>query len=245
MNYVLIGAGGTGSHLFPALYRYLKSREDEDPNWTIHIYDGDEVEEKNLLRQIFDEGDLFRNKADALGSKARDVDHVFTYPTFLGADDLQRAIRSGDIVLIAADNMFIRARVEEHVKLLDNAVIINGGNEDISGSVQLWIREGGKDITPPISWLHPEITNTRDEDRSAMSCAEVAMLPGGGQTVLANATAAVFMLAALWRFHQDKHKDETKPGIVPWTEVQFDHGRGTMMPWDVRPTKGWDQDRTD
>jgi molybdopterin/thiamine biosynthesis adenylyltransferase len=234
--YVLVGAGGTGSYLFNALHRYLKSVGGE---WTLHIYDGDEVQANNLERQNFEAGDLFQNKATALAKRGLDSEHLFAYPQFLGPDSLPKAIQDGDVVLIAADNMFIRARIQEHANTLENVVVINGGNEEISGSVQLWIREKGKNVTPPLSHLHNEITNTNDADRSGMSCADIAALPGGGQTVLANTTAATLMLAALWRYHQNKHKDKEAPGVIPWTEIQFDHSAGTVTPWDVRPTKGW------
>lgn len=241
MAYIMVGAGGTASHLYHALYMYLKSREDVEPNWELHIYDGDEVMTNNLERQVFTREDLGKNKAIALVESTPDTDHLFAYDRFLGADELPKVIQDGDTVLIMVDNMFIRARIEEHCKTLKDVSVINAGNELISGSVQLWVREKGKNLTPPLSYLHPEITNTMDADRSAMSCADIAKLPGGGQTVLANMSAAALSLAALYRLHEKRYATEKGKGNTPWTEVQFDHKLGTIMPWDVRTVEGWQQ----
>lgn len=240
-NYVLVGAGGTGSHLFRPLCMYLDAYEqDRDPEWLIHVWDGDHVENNNLARQIFEPSEIQMNKARALAGRM-DARHVQAHDQFLSPDSIQAGIQDGDIVIIAADNFFVRKLIEDHARTLDNVTIINGGNEDISGSVQIYVRAEGKDITPRLSHLHPEITNAHDHDRSQLSCAQIAELPGGEQTILANLTSATLILAAIWRHHQEL---TTKPnpdnhGYIPWTEIQFDHREGTFVPWDVRTTRNW------
>ena len=57
---VMLGAGGTGGHIAPHLYRLLYALE--RPVRFI-ICDGDIVEEKNLVRQNFTPADLGENKA--------------------------------------------------------------------------------------------------------------------------------------------------------------------------------------
>jgi molybdopterin/thiamine biosynthesis adenylyltransferase len=57
---VMLGAGGTGAHIAPHLYRLLYALE--RPVKFI-ICDGDKVEPKNLVRQNFTEADLGENKA--------------------------------------------------------------------------------------------------------------------------------------------------------------------------------------
>ena len=60
---VMLGAGGTGGHIAPHLYRLLYALE--RPVRFI-ICDGDIVEEKNLVRQNFTPADLGENKAKVL-----------------------------------------------------------------------------------------------------------------------------------------------------------------------------------
>ena len=63
---VQLGAGGTGGHIAPHLYRLLYSLN--RPVRYI-ICDGDVVEEKNLVRQNFTPADLGENKAQVLAER--------------------------------------------------------------------------------------------------------------------------------------------------------------------------------
>ena len=63
---VQLGAGGTGGHIAPHLYRLLYALG--RPARYI-ICDGDKVEEKNLLRQNFSPADLGENKARVLAER--------------------------------------------------------------------------------------------------------------------------------------------------------------------------------
>jgi hypothetical protein len=56
---VMLGAGGTGGHIAPHLYRLLYSL---DRPVRFIIADGDLVEQKNLVRQNFIQADLGENK---------------------------------------------------------------------------------------------------------------------------------------------------------------------------------------
>ena len=60
---VQLGAGGTGGHIAPHLYRLLYSL---DRPVRYIICDGDVVEQKNLVRQNFTPADLGENKAQVL-----------------------------------------------------------------------------------------------------------------------------------------------------------------------------------
>ena len=63
---VMLGAGGTGGHIAPHLYRLLYAL---DRPVRFIICDGDIVEQKNLVRQNFIPADLGENKAQVLAER--------------------------------------------------------------------------------------------------------------------------------------------------------------------------------
>jgi hypothetical protein len=130
--------------------------------------------------------------------------------------------------------MFVRKLINERAKELNTITIINGGNEMHTGSVQTFVKIDGVKVSPDLEWLSPEL-HIEDGDRSAMSCNELAMLPGGEQTIIANMTTASLMLAALWRVDQGVYNEERQ-----WTKVTYDHRVGTFQTSDVRLTGGTD-----
>lgn len=234
-NYVMVGVGGTGTMLLRPLYTYLAARGDEFKLWLI---DGDVVETKNLERQLFEPGDVTVNKAYAaahgLGAPLGVIEPITDY---LSEDNITRYIKNGDTVLICADNFTVRKRIEDHCLTLDTVTVINGGNEKTDGSVQLWVREGGKNITPRIGYLHPEVAIAVGTDRAEMTCAQAAALPGGEQTLIANLQSATWMLTALWRKHTGLHHPQEEPREATWTELQFDAQAGRVDHVDMRLTR--------
>jgi molybdopterin/thiamine biosynthesis adenylyltransferase len=238
-NYIMVGAGGTGTHLLHPLHAYLAAHHKDD-EWMLFILDGDVVEEKNLQRQLFAPGMVTLNKAEAAASTLFDIPHVRAYPEYLSEENISRFIQEGDIVLICADNMVVRKRIEDHARTLTNVVVINAGNEKHSGSVQLYVRRDGKDVTPRIGYLHPEVT-AEGPDRAEMTCAQAAALPGGEQTIIANMQAATWMLTALWRYDNDLYElaECSEPSPATWTELQFDAWDGYVEHIDMRMASNW------
>lgn len=228
MTYTIVGAGGTGTFLLPPLIRYLYTHHNGD--FDLAVIDGDQVEEKNLMRQIFDPDTVLMNKVDAvLKQYNTDGNRIKGYPEYLSAENVSNYIQDNDVVFICVDNFKARAIIEEHVKTLDNCVVINGGNEDSTGSCQTWIRKDGVNITPHLSFLHPELL-TDDVDRSALSCQQVAALPGGEQLIIANMASALWMLTALMKYHREN---------VDVTELHFDLFNSKIYAHDRRIIPGW------
>jgi hypothetical protein len=226
-NYICVGAGGTASYLFPILHRWLTSEHGDD--FLLVVIDGDTITANNLARQNHAATSVGANKARAL---CHNVPNTMAVPEYLGANNIARLIPEDSVVLITVDSVTCRARIEDHAKTLQNVTIINAGNEEHTASVQLWVRESGDDITPPIGFLHPEITYAGD-DRSEMSCEDVAELPGGGQTALANYTSANGIMLAL------NHRKYAPSTEIRWHEVHFDTVTGEVEPIDYRSTKAW------
>jgi molybdopterin/thiamine biosynthesis adenylyltransferase len=203
----------------------------------IHVWDADLVEEKNLERQLFYEHEVGQHKSDAFAS--RWPSSVSSHREYVGEDNISRVIADGDTVLVCADNMAVRRLVNERAKALDNVCVINGGNELYTGSVQLYPRRDGAPEAPALDFASPEFDPDNDDvDRSELSCAEIAVLPGGEQTMVANQTVAAMMMAALWRYDQDYHLPQEETPRT-WTKMTFDHEQGLVQTADVRMLKGW------
>jgi hypothetical protein len=232
-RYVMIGAGGTGSHFIAPALAYLHAYQTNiNEAWEFLVIDGDNYEYKNLERQLFDPDFVGQNKADALVSMYPRYP-LISVPKFIGKDDLGELISEHSTVFIGVDNYSLRALIVEHVQSLNNVTIINAGNEKSDGSVQLWVRRDGKNMTPPLTFCHPEIQYIANDDRSAMTCAQAAQIPGGEQLIIANFTAAQGMLHALWRVH-------TGAWEKGWTESIFDLEESTFEYINFRDRRGWD-----
>lgn len=232
-TYLQIGAGGTGTHLIAPILTYLSTYHGHrNEAWEYVVIDGDDFEQQNATRQLFDPGFATINKARAMAAMYNRYP-VTGVPRFIGRDDLQTMMQDGATVLICADNHTIRALVAERAAELDHCVVINAGNEHTDGNVQIHVRVRGENKTPPITFLHPEIKVIGEDDRSAMSCQQVAALPGGGQTIVANMQAATWMLSALWRVHEGLW------AVPGWTELQYDLVAGTVHHIDMRDRRGW------
>lgn len=231
-SYVVVGAGGTGSHLIHALNQYVEATSGEDG--FIHLWDADHVEQSNLERQLFYPYEIGNNKALALHE--RFPVHTRAHEEFIGPNNIEKAIQEKDVVLICADNMFVRRLINERANQLNDICIINGGNEMHSGSVQVFLKTMGEKRTPDLTWLSPEL-QIEDEDRSTLSCDALAMLPGGEQTIIANMTTASLMMAALWRVENEVYSSEGDP---TWTKVTYDFNVGTFQTTDMRLTGGLD-----
>lgn len=201
--YILVGAGGTGSILFPALIRYLESYyANRDDDFTLTIIDGKEVGATKLHRQLFFGRYAGNPKATALAEQYEtDPSVVIAVPEYLNDRNIN-GIRDNAVVLIAADNFPVRARIEAHAKTLDNVTVLNGGNEMTDGSLQIYVRRDGEDVSAPLSQGHPEILSDDKRDPAALSCQQIAELPSGEQTIIANMMSATAMLNGLRHVHE-------------------------------------------
>ena len=88
---VMLGAGGTGGHIAPHLYRLLYAL---DRPVRFIICDGDIVEQKNLVRQNFIPADLGENKAKVLAERYATVFGMETeyVPAFVESEEKLREL---------------------------------------------------------------------------------------------------------------------------------------------------------
>lgn len=208
---VMIGAGGTGGHIAPHLYRLLYALE--RPVKFI-ICDGDIVEEKNLVRQNFTEADLGSNKARVVAERYSGVFGLETsyVPDFIeSAEKLEELIkpnvwRVGEysretvtelVILIGAvDNNRSRQLCHEVFLKAEDLVYIDSGNGEYTGQVVCGIRRNGKTFYKPVGALYPDMAQADDLFPSEVSCADASV--SAPQTIVANLMAATAVVTMIY-----------------------------------------------
>lgn len=208
---IMLGAGGTGGHAAPHLYRLLHTLERPVK---IIIADGDIVEQKNLVRQNFISADLGRNKAQVLAERyasafGMEVQYI---PEFIENEDrLAELIKpdmysprayscqhlEGHSILIGAvDNNRSRQLCHQVFQKTDNLIYIDSGNGEFTGQVVCGIRRKGKTYYKPIGEAYPDVLDDTDKFPTQLSCAEAAL--SAPQSIAANIMAATAVVSYLY-----------------------------------------------
>lgn len=210
---VMLGAGGTGAHIAPHLYRLLYALE--RPVKFI-ICDGDKVEPKNLVRQNFTEADLGENKARVIAERYSDVfgletsyiprfiedagqleellrPEVFRHYVYGSEPNTGRWVTNSELVILigAMDNNKSRKLCHEVFLRARDLVYIDSGNGEYTGQIVCGIRRAGKTVYKPVGMLYPEVSTPEDLFPTEVSCAEASV--SAPQTIVANLMAATAM----------------------------------------------------
>jgi molybdopterin/thiamine biosynthesis adenylyltransferase len=161
-NIFVVGCGGTGSRLVPALIQFIRSitKEHVPSGWlgttNIVLVDGDVVEQKNLIRQNFVQSDVGKNKALVLANrygKAYGM-NVVPYMKYIEEGTNPQNFRSllneatglnltnnyNDMVIMCVDSAKARRIVIQALQGVygENTVFIDAGNEDSFGQVRMF-----------------------------------------------------------------------------------------------------------
>ena len=227
----LIGLGGVGGIVARYLVAYLEAARHPV---RVVLIDGDDFEPRNTERMLFSR---CGNKAAVVRDDLLDLVGdssltVFAIEEYVTPENLDRLLVDGDVVLLAVDNHATRKLVGDHCREhLANVCLISGGNDGVGedssgheqrgtyGNVQIHLRRGGRDETPPITAYHPEIANPRDTLPTDVSCTEA--LISVPQILFANLTTAAAMLNAFF-LHTCRH--------LEYPELCFDIADGLMRP---------------
>lgn len=204
----LVGCGGTGSWLAPAVVRIgrlLKEKAGKRVNLT--FIDPDHVEAKNVYRQNFCEAEIGRNKAETLAFRYGLAWGMEIAAFAVGFDkEMLGGWNSSDhltVLIGCVDNTAGRSKLEKAVQ--ENTYKprwwLDCGNSQASGQALLGC--GGKRPADPFqlpgycSWLplpsvqHPDLTaipamiqtDERNLELGEMSCADLAMMDSQGLAV--------------------------------------------------------------
>lgn len=212
---VMIGAGGTGGHIAPHLYRLLYAL---DRPVRFIVCDGDTVEEKNLVRQNFTKADLGENKAKVVAERYSNAFGLETsyVPSFIeDAGTLAELVRPGllaanqrthawthdtvpELVILigAVDNNRSRQLCHQVFMAAKELIYIDSGNGEYTGQVVCGVRRNGRTVYQPVGLRYPEMFQADDLFPSEVSCAEASV--SAPQTIAANLMAATAVVTMVY-----------------------------------------------
>jgi hypothetical protein len=229
----VIGLGGIGCVVLQYLTVFLKSL---GRPLRLVLIDGDAFEAGNTRRMVFQK---LGNKAEVKAAEvaawlgACDVS-VVAVPEYVTADNVERLIRPGDHVLLCVDNHPTRKLVSDHCGRLADVALFSGGNEGALpprergtyGNVQVYLRQGGRDVTAPLTRFHPEIADPKGKMPTDVNCAELAV--STPQILFTNLAVASAMLSAFFAY---------ACGRLAYQEVKLDILDARMLPqFPLAPT---------
>ena len=204
----IIGAGGTGGYLVRDLSRFVYSIEKRTSksNISITIFDGDNVEEKNILRQNFLPHDIGQNKAEVLALR-----HVRAFGTNINyVPEMFESVHAssqkwrgfnnsekGTIIYVGCvDNNAARReiaktmenfRTENWGRQSQEIWWIDSGNERKTGQVI-----AGSNYLMDVTDFYPEILLPEYDSKEVISCADRMM--EDEQNMFVNLTASNLIL---------------------------------------------------
>lgn len=138
VHLVLVGCGGTGSWLAPAVVRVARLlRERFNKRTTVTFVDGDTVEEKNIYRQNFCEAEIGMQKAAALAMRYGTAwgMEIESCTDFLSKKNANLLLH-GAVVLGCVDNGPARKLIEDTSWM----AWIDSGNTRDSGQILIGVR---------------------------------------------------------------------------------------------------------
>ena len=206
---VMLGAGGTGGHIAPHLYRLLHAL---DRPVRVIIADGDIVEAKNLVRQNFIQADLGRNKAQVLAERyasafGLEIEYI---PEFIEDEERlitlvrpahtliydYQSVHEHVILIGAVDNNRSRQLCHAVFKKADDLIYIDSGNGERTGQVVCGIKRKNRTYYKPVGDMYPDILEPTDKFPTQLSCAEASM--SAPQSIVANIMAATIVVSYVY-----------------------------------------------
>lgn len=193
---ILVGCGGTGSWLAPAVARIGKLLiEKFSKSVEILFYDPDFVEEKNIYRQNFCAAEIGYNKAEALADRYGRAWGIEIGAVGSKMNGVGNNYQINNIVIGCVDNAEGRKQISQKAH---GAVWLDCGNTKNYGQVLIGLRRGLKDPfsipgscgeLPYPHEQHPELIVKEKsagwvlESEKNLSCADMALQDSQGLSI--------------------------------------------------------------
>lgn len=236
----LIGLGGIGCAVARALPQTLAWVSTPGNRYVVNLVDGDVFEPHNAARQTFHRaGPKAEVIAEALRAAYKPDVHddlppisFRPYPQMVTPDNVAAHIVAGDIVLLAVDHHWPRRVVSEYVSNLATIVVISGSNSKLTdGTVQLYARSRGRNLTLPLhNTHHPEIATATSQGQPAHGCGMRYRDPESKQLFVVNNRVAATMMELL---HRLMTTSDASVASLP-DEVRLDVATLTQRPVTLR-----------
>lgn len=233
---VAIGLGGIAQGWLPHVLLYCQTGV--LPFSQITLVDGKDFRHRTRDRQHFHKT---RNKAVELCTLWQRV-----YPDlslrsralFVNADNIDEIVTEQSVVLLSPDNHATRKLVSDHAETLENVLLIAGGNDAIDesgrdgteGAVVVHFRACGRDLTPPLTRYHPDVSDSTDTLPTEAGCEELML--SQPQLLATNVFVGTVMA---WMLHHYCTVDDNEAVLV--VEVWVNSRTGTLVQYgiDERP----------
>jgi hypothetical protein len=227
-NLIVIGAGGTGSYFLKEISRFFCGNNALNRIRSMHIFDGDIVEEKNLARQAFTLDDVGRNKAGVMAeilNGAFDLIYQAHDCYLLDKSQLMEFCSCGSaysvtvpLIISCVDNHAARLLLEDFFKEVDNCILFDSGNEFSTGEVVFSYKMKGKVIGGVRSDYFPDVKKGDLRDRSEMSCEELNRVTP--QHIFTNMMAGNLLCSGVANLLSDK----ITPGFAYFNSLSYEIG---------------------
>ncbi len=204
---IIVGCGGVGSYLIPALLRTVRNHADPAQSPSVVLVDGDTLEARNMERQLFTDEDIGENKAIAIAAANAEY-----YPTIGSIDEFfsgdEDWIKTGALIIACVDNHPGRARVLAAADRVGGEAIICG-NGYTDAEAMFYASMGMKGTPRDPRVMFPEILTDHTDDPLARGsgCTGLAQQETP-QLAIANFMAAAYALHLLWFHYQEIDKLE-------------------------------------
>lgn len=200
---IIVGVGGTGSHLVSFLAQLIGNNKFYQRNHEIVLVDEDTVEEKNLRTQKFLENDIGKNKAEVLADRyesvfAAEVSYVDSF--IRNTNDIIKLLAKDDyttnVVISCVDNNKARKIMDsffnsKEAYTFKDLIYIDTGNssgaEELTGQTVVAYRKNDQVILPSVSAYFPQVLQ-EEEPEQTVSCGEIMNI--SIQNIGANITSA-------------------------------------------------------
>lgn len=191
-NIVIVGCGGVGSWLAHLLVRLLPKL---DPAPILVLQDGDNLEEKNLDRQLFTPDMVGQNKAEALMRSLPERGNLSlsAIPSYFHAFE---ELPLDTLLICCVDNHPARSYVLDACDL-NRAHAIIAANETVSAEAYIYIPEWRGGAGDPRQY-YPEILTDQSGDVTGQASCVMLAQTTTPQLALANYMAAGMAAYLFW-----------------------------------------------